>query len=84
MLTIKYFSAPWCGPCKMFGPIVDKVVMETGVSIQKIDVDASRDLAFKYGVMSVPSLIFERDGTIVHKHTGVMSFNQLKDTVHRY
>lgn len=84
MITIKYFSAPWCGPCKMFGPTVDKVSMETGVMVSKIDVDISRDLAIQHSVSSVPTLIFERDGVVVHRHTGVMSFNQLKDAVNRY
>lgn len=84
MLTIKYFSARWCSPCKMFGPTVDKVSMETGVMVYKIDVDNNKDLAIQQGISSVPTLIFERDGVVVHRHTGVMSFNQLKDAVNRY
>lgn len=84
MLTIKYFSAGWCSPCKMFGPTVDKVSMETGVMVYKIDVDNNKDLAIQQGISSVPTLIFERDGVVVHRHTGVMSFNQLKDAVNRY
>jgi thioredoxin len=84
MLVIKYFSAPWCGPCKMFGPTVDKVSMETGVNIQKIDVDTNKDLAIQYNVSSIPTLIFENDGTVVHRHTGVMSPHQLKDVINRY
>jgi len=84
MLTIKYFSTPSCGPCKMFGPIVDKVSMETGIMVYKIDADMNRDLAIQQGISSVPTLIFERDGVVVHRHTGVMSFNQLRDAVNRY
>ena len=83
MLTIKYFTATWCGPCKMFGPIVDKVQIETGVNIQKIDVDSNKDLTMQYGVMSVPTLIFERDGVMVNRRTGVCSYNELITMINR-
>lgn len=83
MLTIKYFTATWCGPCKMFGPIVDKAQMETGVNIHKIDVDSNKDLTMQYGVMSVPTLIFERDGVVVNKRTGVCSYNELTTMINR-
>ena len=83
MLTIKYFSALWCSPCKMFGPIVDKAQAETGVNIQKIDVDSNKDLTMQYGVMSVPTLIFERDGVVVNKRTGVCSYNELVTMINR-
>ena len=45
MLTIKYFTASWCGPCKMFGPTFDNAMMETGTNYQKVDVDVSKDMA---------------------------------------
>jgi thioredoxin 1 len=83
MLTIKYFTASWCGPCKMFGPTVDKVQAETGANIQKIDVDNNKDMAINYGVMSVPTLIFERDGVVVNKRTGVCSYNELVTMIER-
>ena len=44
MLTVKYFTASWCGPCKMFGPVFDQVMNETGVQHLKIDVDQKKDL----------------------------------------
>jgi len=83
MLTIKYFTASWCGPCKMFGPIVDKAISETGVSIQKVDVDSNKDLALQYGVMSVPTLIFEQDRVVVNRRTGVCSYNELVTMINR-
>jgi thioredoxin 1 len=83
MLIIKYFTASWCGPCKMFGPTVDKVQVETGTNIQKIDVDNNKDMAINYGVMSVPTLIFERDGVVVNKRTGVCSYNELVTMIER-
>ena len=84
MLKILYFTAPaWCGPCKMFGPTVDKAISETGVSIQKVDVDSNKDLALQYGVMSVPTLIFEQDGVVVNRRTGVCSYNELVTMINR-
>ena len=83
MLTIKYFSAVWCQPCKMFSPIFDKAMMETGVNYQKIDVDNNKDIAINYGIMSVPTLIFERDGVVVNKRTGVCSHKELVTMIER-
>ena len=83
MLTIKYFTASWCGPCKMFGPVVDKVMSETGTNYQKIDVDNNRDMAAQYGIMGVPTLVFERDGVVVNTRTGMVSYNELITIIER-
>jgi thioredoxin 1 len=83
MLTIKYFTASWCGPCKMFGPVVDKVMSETGTNYQKIDVDNNRDMAAQYGIMGVPTLVFERDGVVVNRRTGMVSYNELITMIER-
>ena len=50
---VYYFTAPWCGPCKTFGPIVE----QSGISVQKVNIDNDTELAAKYGVRSVPTLI---------------------------
>jgi thioredoxin 1 len=67
----------------MFGPTFDKAVLETGVNYQKVDVDSNRDLALQYGVMSVPTLIFEHDGVVVNRRTGVCSYNELITMINR-
>jgi thioredoxin 1 len=67
----------------MFGPTFDKAVLETGVNYQKVDVDSNKDLALQYGVMSVPTLIFERDGVVVNRRTGVCSYNELVTMINR-
>ena len=82
-VSIKYFTAPWCGPCRMFGPTIDKFVAETGTPVQKIDVDNNRELASQYSVSGVPTLIFEKEGQVIFRHTGVMSYNQLVTTAER-
>ena len=47
-----YFSAPWCGPCRMFGPVMERV--STKIPVQKVNVDEDQDLAMRYSVRNVP------------------------------
>lgn len=74
---ILYFTAEWCGPCKMFKPTVQAVSAEMGVSINYIDVDQQKDLAQRYGISSVPTIIVENGGNVVYRNSGVMSKPQL-------
>ena len=82
MLKVLDFSAEWCGPCKMLSPIIDELALEyTDVEIQKIDVDANRDLAIEYKVKSIPTLIFVKDDEILHKHVGSASKLQIVELI---
>ena len=67
------FFATWCGPCKMQTPILEELEKKMGdkVEIRKIDVDQHMDLAEKYGIRVVPTLIIEKDGKIVQSMEGV-------------
>lgn len=67
------FSAEWCGPCKMQGPILEELKKKMGdsIEIQMIDVDQQMDKANKYGIRVVPTLIIEKDGKIVRQLEGV-------------
>lgn len=57
------FYADWCGPCRMVAPVVDEIAKERGdVTVGKINVDDEGELAMKYGVMSIPTLIVFKDG----------------------
>ena len=71
MKTIKYFTATWCGPCQRFKPIMQEVANE-GHSVQFIDIDTDQGRMFaeKYGVRSVPTLVFEQGGSEVNRLTG--------------
>jgi thiol-disulfide isomerase/thioredoxin len=84
MLTVEYYTAPWCGPCKAFGPVMDEVMRVKGISYQKIDVDSNREMAMTNSVSSVPTIIFKVGESIVHRQTGAMSPAQLSAVVDRF
>lgn len=68
------FFATWCGPCKMLSPVLEGVAekMKDKVTIVKVDVDRSPDLAAKFGVMSVPTMIMFKNGRQVDAFSGYM------------
>lgn len=68
------FFATWCGPCKMLSPVLESVAekMKDKVTIVKVDVDRSPDLAAKFGVMSVPTMIMFKNGRQVDAFSGYM------------
>ena len=68
------FFASWCGPCKMLSPVLEKIDEKFGenLKILKVDIDKFPELANKYNIMSVPTLIFFENGEIVRQETGFM------------
>lgn len=65
------FWAPWCGPCRMVGPIVDEIADERGdIRVGKVNVDEQPELAAQFGVMSIPTLVVMKNGKIVNQVTG--------------
>jgi len=66
------FWAPWCGPCRMVGPIVDEIADELAgkVKVCKVNVDEQGELAQKFGVMSIPMLIVFKDGKVAKTSVG--------------
>jgi len=70
MIQLLKFHATWCNPCKQLAPVVEQVKAETGVPVQDIDVDKEPDMADKYGVRGVPTLILLKDGEPVQRMTG--------------
>ncbi|MDD5897875.1 MAG: thioredoxin [Clostridia bacterium] len=68
------FYADWCGPCKMLSPIVDQIADENSdFDVYKLNVDEAPEIAAKYGVMSIPTLIVFKNGQAVGKTIGVQS-----------
>ena len=66
------FWAPWCGPCKMVGPIIDELgtEYEGKVIIGKCDVDENGDVAAEYGIRNIPTVLFFKNGELVDKQVG--------------
>ena len=65
------FWAPWCGPCRMVGPIVDEIADERGdIRVGKVNVDEQPELAAQFGVLSIPTLVVMKNGKIVNQVTG--------------
>ena len=76
------FYADWCGPCKMFSPIVESVAEENeDIKVVKIDVDNAQDLAIKYQVMSIPTIVVIKNGKEVNRNVGVVSKSQIVEMV---
>lgn len=73
-LTMVDFWADWCGPCKMIAPSVEKIAEEYDgkAVVAKVNIDEEPELAQRFGVMSIPTLIFFRDGLEVDRKVGVM------------
>lgn len=72
------FFATWCGPCKMLSPVVDEVSNEiSDVKFLKVDVDENNEIASRYNIMSIPTLIILKDGDVINKHTGLLSKSDL-------
>jgi thioredoxin 1 len=76
MKTMKYFSATWCGPCKVFKPVMNEIAGE-GYHVEFIDVDNLSDLASKYNVRSVPTVVIEEGGVEVDRIVGSVSKQQM-------
>ena len=77
------FFATWCGPCKMLSPILEQVAQETDAEIVKVDIDESMDLARKFGIMSVPTMILFKNGEEIDRATGLRQKSQILSMINQ-
>ena len=78
MKQLWYFSAPWCGPCKMFGPTMDRVAQK-GIPVKKVNIDYEPDASTKFGIRSVPTVILVENEQEVSRFVGAKSEQQVID-----
>jgi thioredoxin 1 len=80
------FYADWCGPCKMIGPMVEQLSKDYAdkIKVCKLNVDVGQDIAAQYGVMSIPTLIFFKDGKNVEQLVGALPKTQLESAIKRH
>lgn len=81
MLGVSYLTAPWCAPCKTFGPTIEKVAEELNIEVDKIDVDLNPEKAMEFGIMSVPATVWWKDGQYIRSFMGAMTEPQLRSFV---
>ena len=83
-LVLVDFWATWCGPCRMLAPILEKLSQEFSedeLKILKMDVDENPETARAFGIMSIPTLLFKKDGQVVKQVAGVHTVAQIKAIV---
>jgi thioredoxin 1 len=77
------FWAPWCGPCRMVAPTLEKLAQEYAgkLLVAKVNTDENPEWANKFGVQGIPTMLFVSDGNIVHRQTGALPEPMLRDAV---
>ncbi len=80
------FWAPWCGPCKMVSPILEKFAkeMDGKLVVAKVNTDENPEWATKYGVQGIPTMLFVYGGKIVHRQVGALPEKMLREVVNQF
>jgi len=80
------FWAPWCGPCRMVAPVLDKLAKEYSgkLLVAKVNTDENPEWATKFGVQGIPTMLFVANGKIVHRQVGAMPEPMLRDIVSQF
>lgn len=82
-VVIVDFYADWCGPCKMMSPVIDSIAEELGdtIKVGKVNTDENIDLAEEFGIMSIPTIMFFKNGQVVKVFNGVTAKSELLDVL---
>lgn len=85
-LVLADFWAAWCGPCKIVSPVIDELAKEykEKLRVVKVNTDENPDLASKYKIMGIPTLMFVKNGAIVDQLVGAVPKGQIKDKIDSY
>lgn len=84
-LTIVKFGAEWCGPCKKLDPIIDEIAKENGdIKVAFVDIDNDGSLAAEYGILSVPSTLFFKDGKVMSSIIGLVPKAKIQASIDQY
>ncbi|UCD43714.1 MAG: thioredoxin [Chloroflexota bacterium] len=80
------FWAPWCGPCRMVAPTLDKLAKEKAgtLLVTKVNTDENPEWAMKYQVQGIPTMLFVADGKVVHRQVGAMPEPMLREVVNEF
>lgn len=77
------FWAAWCAPCRMVAPVIDKIAEQYGekVTVAKVNVDDHQELSIRYGIQSIPTVIFFKEGRVASKEIGVKPMSSFADMI---
>lgn len=80
------FWAPWCNPCKMIAPVLDKLAKEMAgkLLVAKVNTDDNSEWALKFGVQGIPTMLFVANGKILHRQTGALPEGMLREIVNQF
>lgn len=80
------FWAPWCGPCKMVAPALEKIAKDYDgkVVVAKVNTDENQEWATRYGVQGIPTMLFIADGKVIHRQVGAVPEGMLRETVDQF